>query len=158
METDLTSILIGLASLATFFIPIGLYQFSQKRKTKQTEKAFLNAAAKHRLSINKHEILRNGIAIGIDGSKQTLLHVIGNESRIIRLSTVANIKSYKSLKKEDVEDGSHINIQETGIHIHLQNQGAVKVPVFRGKEGSTLGDETRIAERWIRTIRETRNQ
>lgn len=157
METDLTSILIGLASLATFFIPIGLYQFLQKRKAKLTEKAFFSAAAKFRLSINRHDILRNGIAIGIDDSKQTILHVIGEDSRIIHLSTIAGIKSYKSLKKEDLEDGSHINIQETGIHIHLQNRGAVKIPVFRGKEGSTLGDETRIAERWIRTIQEARN-
>lgn len=154
MEIDLTSIIIGIAALSTFFIPIGIHQFSQMNKFKNTRKSFDNAAKLYSLHIDDMEVLRNGIAIGIATENNCILHLKNQKETIIELHDVQSGKPFKNLRSETAGDGIKTNTVEMGIHIKFkQNQiSDMKLPLFEGNEGSIFGDEDITIHRWIDKI------
>jgi hypothetical protein len=151
MEIDLTSIIIGIAALSTFFVPIGMHQFSQKRKLNKTKKVFEAAAEKNGLQIHEMEVLRNGVAIGIDINQENVLYIENGNKTLIGLRKIAGCKLYKHQRKDTLADGSKAVIHEQGIQLnfHTRSNDDVVLLFFQGKEGSTYGDEGIIIERWI---------
>lgn len=151
MEIDLTSIIIGIAALSTFFIPIGIHQFSQKNKFKKTRKSFQDASEAYNLHIDDMEVLRNGFAIGIDIQNHCILHVKDQKETLFELEDVRNCKFFKDHRTREADDGSKTQTEVMGIHIMFnQNQSReIKLPLF---EGSTFGGEEVTIHRWIDKI------
>jgi hypothetical protein len=154
MEIDLTSVIIGIAALSTFFIPIGIHQFSQKYKFKKTRKSFDDAAKVYDLHIDDMEILRNGFAIGINTQQHCILHLNNQKESIIELDDVQNCKLFKDLCSEIADNGTKIHTVRMGIHIKFKHNRSleIKLPLFEGKEGSIFGDEEVTIHRWIYKI------
>lgn len=155
MDIDLTSILIGITALSTFFIPIGMHQFSQWRKMNSTRNAFKNAARNYELHIDTQEILRNGTAIGLDIPGRSLLHFKNGKETLIGLEDILSCSFFKQLHKDSENGGSGSKILTIGIQIVLNKSQTRKLnlPLFEGKEGFTFGDEERIAKEWIQKIK-----
>jgi hypothetical protein len=150
METDLTSIIIGLASLATFFVPIGIYQHHEKKGQKEAKKRFLNKAEEIGFQIGDVEILRNHAAIGIGKNYEQLLYVLENEYEIVELTDVVDCTVFKN-QKQDAGRGDG-GIRQIGLRLKLHKGSGIKLPVFEGKEGTQIGDEGLIVQRWIEKI------
>ncbi|REL24540.1 hypothetical protein DYD21_18300 [Rhodohalobacter sp. SW132] len=155
MDIDLTSILIGITALSTFFIPIGMHQFSQWRKQSKTRNVFENAARNYGLKFDTSEILRDGTAIGIDIPNRMFLHLKSGNDTLIGLDDIQSCSFYKHQQKKRADDGSESQILIIGIQIVLKKSQTRKLnlPIFEGKEGFTFGDEERVTERWIKNIR-----
>jgi hypothetical protein len=149
METDLTSVIIGLASLAIFMLPIGYYQLHEKKKTNDAKKQFLKRAADIGFQAGDFEILRNSASIGIGKNHEELLYVNRNQYHLVELTDVVNCSNYKNHKKVGSENGV---IQQVGIRIKLRKGLDVKLPFFEGAEGTMIGDEHIIVRRWIDRI------
>ncbi|CAN5327000.1 hypothetical protein BH23BAC3_BH23BAC3_35220 [soil metagenome] len=154
MEIDLTSIIIGIAALSTFFVPIGLHQFSHKRNIKKTQEYFESVAENNGLQIDHMEVLRNGIAMGIVVHRQIIIHIKNSTETLLDMKTIASCSFYKHQRKEGTQAGDLCVIQELGIQIALQNRHnrELKLILFEGKEGITFGDEDVIIRRWIDKI------
>lgn len=151
MEIDIVSIIIGIASLATFFVPIGLYQLSVKRKKHSLQTVFKGAVEKNALHIDESDFLRNEIAIGIDLQKKIILHVHKGIDTLLDIRTMKSCRSYKQERREKAENGSLTITLEMGIqiaHRHGTNLD-VKVPLFQAREGSVYGDESIIINKWV---------
>jgi hypothetical protein len=156
METDLTSIIIGLASLATFLVPIGYYQLHEKKGLKEVKKHFLKKADDLGFQTGDIEILRNRAAIGMDKNNEELLYLHGNRFELIELTNVVHCSIFTNQKKDlDSDDGV---IQQIGIHVKLQNGVGIKLLIFEGKEGTLFGDERLIAQHWIGKINSAHNE
>lgn len=154
MEIEITSIIIGIVALSTFFIPIGLYQFSQKQIIKKARKSFDAAAEKTGLHINQMEIIRNGVAIGIDLQQQIVLHVRNGIETLTDIKNVSGCKLFKHQRKDMMGHDNSSFIQQMGILItfHKSQHKDLKLLFFEGKEGSTFGDEGVIIHRWVKNI------
>jgi len=155
MEIDLTSIIIGIAALSTFFVPIGMHQFSQWRNENTTRNLFENKALLYSLTIDSSEIFRSNSALGLDLLNRTLLHLKDGKETLIELDDVQNCSSFKHARKQLNNDGTELHILSLGIQISLKTSQTRKMelPLFEGKEGFTFGDEELIIERWVKTIR-----
>ena len=151
MEIDLTSIIVAIVALCIFFIPIGIYQFSQKKKLKKTQKSFDDAAQKNNLHIDEKEVLRNGFAIGIDTQNHCILHLSDQKETIIELDDVQSCKLFKDLRRATTVDGTRTHTVVIGIHIKFkQNRNlGLKLSLFEGK---AFGGEKVIIQRWIDKI------
>ena len=154
MEIDLTSIIIGLAALSTFFVPIGLYQISQKQIIKKAKTTFDAATQKNRLQIDQMEIIRNGVGIGIDLQQQIMLHVRNGTETLTDLKNVAGCKFFKDHRKNIPGNDNGSYYQEMGIQIIFPGSQSreLKLLFFEGKEGNTFGDEEVIIHRWVKNI------
>jgi hypothetical protein len=150
METDLTSVIIGLASLAIFMLPIGYYQLHEKKMTKDAKKQFLKRADDLGFQAGDFEVLRNGATIGIGKNLEELLYVNRNQYHLVELTDVVNCSNYKNHMK-DLGSENDV-IQQVGIRIKLRKGLDVKLSVFEGKEGTMVGDEQIIVRRWIDRI------
>lgn len=153
MEIDLTSIIIGIAALSSFFIPIGIHQFSQKNKFNKTRKTFYTAEF-YSLHIDDMEVLRNGFAIGIDTENHCILHMKNQKETIIELHDVQSTRLFKDLRSEKADDGTKTKTVSMGIHMKFkQNQSReMKLPLFEGGEGSLFGGEYVKIHTWIDKI------
>lgn len=154
MEIDLTSIIIGIAALSTFFIPIGIHQYSQKHKVKKTRKSFDTAAETYSLHIDDMEVLRNRIAIGIDIENHCILHLKNQKETIMEIDDVQSCKLFKNHRSETKDDGTKTHIVVMGIHIKFKQirSQEMKLPLFEVNEGSIFGDEEITIHRWIGKI------
>lgn len=154
METDITSIIIAILALSIFFVPIGLYQYSEKQKIKNTKKIFDNAAKKYGLKANDLQVLRNKMAIGIDLENHALLHVNHNNETLLDIRNIENCKLYKVQKTLPSEDGLSRTYVEMGICVMLRKgkKHKVKLPFYLDKEGNFFGDENPAIQNWISKI------
>jgi len=150
METDLTSVIIGLALLAIFMLPIGYYQLQEKKKTKDDKKQFLKRAGDLGFQAGDFEILRSRASIGLGKNHEELLYVKGNQYQLIELADIVNCTNYKNHKKDLGSNDSVI--QQVGIRIKLRKGLDARLPIFEGKEGTMIGDEQLVVQRWIDRI------
>src|SRR6056297_2921023 len=132
METDLTSIIIGLASLATFFVPIGYYELHEKKSLKEARKRFLKKASEIGFQTVDVKILRNHAAMGIGKNNEQLLYVHGNQYELVEIADVVNLCMYKRNNKNSENEV----FQQIGVRLNLHKGVSVELPVFEGKEGT----------------------
>ena len=151
METDITSIIIGLVSLATFFVPIGYYELHEKMCLNDARRQFLKKADEIGFQTGEIEILRNRTAMGIGKNHEQLLYVRGNQYEMIELKNVVDCEIYKNQKKNP-DSGDGIT-QQIGIRLKLHKGLEKKLPIFEGKEGLLFGDEQLIVHHWIGKIK-----
>ena len=156
METDLTSIIIGLASLAVFLVPIGYYQHQEKKSLKEAKKQFLKIAADVGFQASGVEILRNRAAIGLDVNHEQLLYVRGSQYEMIELTEVVECKMFRSHKKSS--DNQSEVIQQIGLCLKIQKSLDIKLLFFEGKEGTLIGDEDITLQRWIESVNRARKE
>jgi len=148
METDLTSIIIGLASLATFFVPIGYYELHEKKSLKEARKRFLKKASEIGFQTVDVKILRNHAAMGIGKNNEQLLYVHGNQYELVEIADVVNLCMYKRNNKNSENEV----FQQIGVRLNLHKGVSVELPVFEGKEGTLIGEERIIVQHWIGKI------
>ena len=96
MEIDITSVVIGLASLATFAIPIGYDQLKGKRTESRAKQQFLSTSANIGFQHGQFDLLRNQAVIGIGKNNEELLYV--KDSDNYSLVELRNIIGYDTFK------------------------------------------------------------
>lgn len=154
MEIDITSVIIGLASLATFAVPIGYDQLKVKRAESRAKRQFLATAINAGFQHGNFDILGNYAAIGIGNNSEELLYVKNDtDYSLLELSNLSGCSPYKSQKKVPDSSGNPQAIIERGIRLSFSTTGDVKLPVFEGRNGTQHGDESIIIERWISMIK-----
>jgi|SRR6056297_909621 len=153
MEIDITSVVIGIASLATFAVPIGYDQFKVKRAKRKSEEQFLNSASETGFVHGSFEVLHNGAAIGICLNREELLYVKKSSAyTLIELCDVTSSSTYKSESVLTDNNGLKQNFKEMGIKLSTRHSGDIKIPVFEGRDGTQRGNESLIIERWMSKI------
>ncbi|WP_069131183.1 hypothetical protein [Rhodohalobacter halophilus] len=158
METDIASIVIGLASIATFLIPIGYYQMKEKNGVKKAKNRFLTIAEDVGFQTGEVDVLRNRAAIGIDRNSEELLYVNHGSHELIELGNIDQALFYKSNMQVPGESGDQQNIQELGIRFKMRTGNDVKLPVFEGRDGTQIGDERIIVQGWIHKIESAKRE
>lgn len=154
METDITSIIIGVVAMSTFIIPIGIHELTQRNKSRKTRKTLYAAAAIHDLQIDEMEVLRNGIAIGMDTQKRCILHINKNSENVIHLKDIQSCRIFKDSFTEAADDDTKIIYQSMGIHITFNKHHGkeLKLPLFAEKDGATFGGDEVSIRKWIGNI------
>lgn len=153
MEIDITSVVIGIASLATFAVPIGYDQFKVKRAKRKAEQYFLTTASDIGFEHGPFEMVHNGATIGIGLNNEELLYVKNSSTyQLVELCDVTSFSTYKSERVLTDNDGLKQNFKEMGIKLSTRHSGDIKLPVFEGRDGTQHGDESLIIERWLSKI------
>jgi len=101
METDLTSVVIGIAALAAFIVPILYLDYYKKWASKQLEKKFLDIARQHNATIAQSDSWRGRYVIGVDKNAGILVYLKkmrGEEDKhvVIGLSGIINAQKKTS--------------------------------------------------------------
>jgi hypothetical protein len=153
MQIDISSVIIGLASLATFAVPIGYDQYKVKRAKSRAKKQFLDTSANVGFQYDSYDILGNSAVIGIGKNSEELLYVKNDtDHRLIELRNLTSCRSYETQDKIVADDGSHRNMKEVGIRLTVSENGKIKLPVFEGRDGTQRGNESIVVEKWISRI------
>lgn len=153
MDIDITSVVIGIASLATFAVPIGYDQIKVKRFRRNAERNFEKASSDLGFTRGSFDVLQNGAAIGIGLNNEELLYAKSDSNyQLIELNRVTTCRSYKNETAVTGNDGHQQVHKEMGIKVHIRNSEDVKLPVFQGRDGFQRGDESMIIERWMSNI------
>ena len=153
MEIDITSVVIGIASLATFAVPIGYDQFKVKRAKRKAEQQFLKTATDIGFEHGPFEMLQNDATIGIGLNNEELLYV--KDSSTYKLVELCDVTSCSTFKSESVltdNDGLKQSFKEMGIKLSTRHSGNLKLPVFEGRDGTQHGNESLIIERLMSNI------
>lgn len=158
MEIDITSVIIGLASLATFAIPIGYDQLKGKHKASKAKQQFFTISADTGFQYGQFDLLGNYAVIGLGKNSEELLYVKDSDNyKLLELCAITSCTSYKS--KTKVNSGtSGQTMKEMGLRLGRKNGGDIRLPVFEGRDGTQHGDETVIIEQWIGRINTARKQ
>jgi len=159
MEIDITSVVIGLASLATFAIPIGYDQLKGKRTESRAKQQFLSTSANIGFQHGQFDLLRNQAVIGIGKNNEELLYVKDSDNySLVELRNITSCQQYKSQKKVPDGGNSDQTMKEIGLRINHQNGNEIKLPVFEGRDGTQRGDESIVVESWMSRIIAARNK
>lgn len=154
MEIEISSIIIGILSLATFFIPILYSQKKQKSLHTKMLAKFLEIAANHQLNITINDTPGGRYAIGLDETQQKLLYIdeTGDSGHrvIIDLKDVRSVKQINIQHSVKTHVGSTTVIDRLGIKLAFRNhQLNDNILLFYvGKNGLPLGNELELVRRW----------
>lgn len=153
MEIDITSVIIGLISLATFALPIGYDQIKVKRSKQHAEQQFLKTASDLEFKHESFEVLQNKAAVGLSLPKDKLLYVKSTDDyKFFELRNVISCSPYKSDSMTTDKDGHRQTWKEMGIKVSFRNSGDIRLPVFEGRDGTQQGIESLYIERWMSNI------
>lgn len=152
METDFMSVLIGLASIATFLVPIGYYQMKEKNGVQKAKKQFLQAAMEHGFQAGEYDVLRNRAVIGIGRNGEELLYVHDAGFELVEICDLNQASLYKKTQSVAGEHGEPQKNQVLGLQLKMNDGGHVRLPVFEGRDGTQAGDERIIIQGWIHKI------
>jgi len=153
MQIEISSVIIGLASLATFAVPIGYDQYKVKRAESRAKKQFLDTSANVGFQYDSYDILGNSAVIGIGKNGEDLLYMKNDtEHSLIEMRNLTSCRPYESQEKIVAEDGSHRNMKEVGIRLTVSETRVIKLPVFEGRDGTQRGNESIVVEKWISRI------
>jgi len=158
METDFASIVIGLASIAIFLVPIGYYQVKEKSGVRKAKQQFMSLANDIGFQAGEIEVLRNRAVIGIDSTGEELLYVKDDEHQIAELVSIDQAAFYKSKQIEEDERGKSQNITEMGVRLKMRGSPDLKLCFFRGRDGTQVGDERIIIQGWIHKIESAKKE
>jgi hypothetical protein len=158
METDLMSVVIGLASIATFLVPIGYYQMKEKAGVKKAKKQFLYAAMEHGFQPGEYDVLRNRAVIGIGRNGEELLYVHDAVFELVEICDLNQATLYKKTQSVSGENGEQQKNQVLGLQLKMKKGGHIRLPVFEGRDGTQAGDERIIIQGWIRKIESAKKE
>lgn len=158
METDLTSVIIGLTSLSIFMAPIFIYQISLKKAENKLLRALKQFAVSENIRLDEKELFRNGYAIGMDGTKKELIWIHNSpelplQKKEILLEKYDTCSVYKSqIRTAD----SGLKLFEIGLSLK-SNKGAIpteNITLFSADEARLAGDETIRADEWKKKVQQ----
>lgn len=158
METDLTSVIIGLTSLAIFMAPIFIYQVSLKKTEKKLLRALKKFAVSRNIFLDEKELFRSGYAIGIDATKKELVWIHDSPETPVREKGLS-LEQYDTctVYKSNIRAAnSGLKLWETGLSLK-SNKGSVpteNIPLFSADEARLAGDETIRADKWKKKIQQ----
>lgn len=158
METDIASIVIGLASIATFLVPIGYYQMKEKKGVKTAKRQFIAVAEDLGFQPVEVVVLRNLAAIGLGKNGEKLLYVNKSKRELIEIVNIDQSVFYKSTQSEHRQNGEPQMLQELGIRLKMRTDSDIKLPVFEGRDGTQIGDERIIVQGWIQKIESAKRE
>lgn len=150
METDITSVVIGIAALACFFVPIFYLEVYKKRTTKKFEKKFNDLALKSNMALSKHNTWHNSYAIGLDYKKGRILYLNSkNGQDVIHQIDLSEVVKCRIFRENDFNLTTN-----TGIVFAYRNASKpeLKLEFYLSENGYTLGDEIILAEKWAGLI------
>lgn len=158
MEIEISSIIIGILSLATFFIPILYSQRRQKSLHTKMFAKFMEVAANQQLNITRSDTPGGRYAIGLDEIQDKLLYL--DETGDSGQRVVIDLKDVRSVKQVNIQHGvkTHVGsttvIDRLGIKITYRNhQIHDKTLLFyEGKSGLPLGNELELMRRWEKIV------
>lgn len=154
MEIEISSIIIGILSLATFFIPILYSQRKQKSLHKKMFTNFLKIAGNYQLNITISDTPGGRYAIGLDENQDKLLYL--DESVDPGQRVLIDLKDVRSVKQVNIQHnvkthaGFTTVIDRLGIKLIIHNhQLSDKTLLFyEGKSGLPLGNELDLIRKW----------
>ena len=152
MEIDFASIIIGLASIAIFLVPVGYFQIKEKNNIKNAKRQFLETAQDLGFQAGEFDILKNRAVIGIDKNREELLYVNKTGHNLIQLVDVEQPGQFKSSQTVADDSGTEQLVREIGLQLKMREGGRIRLPVFEGRDGTQTGNEQLIIQDWVHKI------
>lgn len=158
MKIDIVSLIIAALGLASFFVPIGWYQITQKRKTKKLTDELFQFAKDNNINLTSHEVWGNCYAIGIDHETKKLLYFKHNEKTdkkvVIDLAEIEKCKVSNITKTFRTQRESFGVTNNIRLVFHYRNpkKDPTFLEIYDGEYGKTLTTEISVANKWARTI------
>lgn len=158
MKVDLTSVIISIFALATFFVPIAWYHFSQKAKMKKLTDMLNQYADENKASLTSHEIWGDCYALGIDEKNKKLLYLKTNKDNeevlFIDLSEIDRCKVVNGTKnipgtKANMSVTNNIRLQ---LHYKASGKASDFLEIYDGENGKSLTSEISVANKWSKSI------
>lgn len=157
---DLTILLIGIASVAVFIVPIYFLQRSNKREDINKQKKFVKLAEQNGVMVSKFD-LWNENGIGLDESKKKLF--VTNTLNEKSVSTTIDLVDYSMCKL--VNDSRTVKTKHNKttvverITLNLKpansNQLDTTIVFYDKNANPQLNNEFMLAEGWEKLLNET---
>lgn len=156
-KMDLTTLLIGVAALAIFIVPVLMIQVANRRRDKRRIKAFKQLAAQNGLTLTKYDTWGES-CIGVDEEKKKVYFSTGSNGQAS--STLVNLSDVQTCSVSS--DGKSLKTKEYNsalterVSLDFWN-GNGKQPeksflFFDKSIDSTLTDELLLAQKWEKII------
>ncbi|WP_162055025.1 hypothetical protein [Pontibacter pamirensis] len=147
---DITSVIIGLISLALFAVPVMLIQRKQKQQKQKQLQHFLDIAQQQQLTITQHDLWNHHFAIGIDTEQSILLFLKkraeGEGMLLLHLSEVAACR-VNNVNRE-VAGNRVIDLIELRFTFQVSGLREQAVEFYNREESMSLNEELLLAEKW----------
>lgn len=158
MDIDITSIIIAIAGLSTFFVPIAFDKHKKKNQAKQHLSVFIQDAAAQNIQITEYDVWHEKSIIGID--KTSGFIVCRNElstkpeTVIIDLSEVQRCKMFKSDRSVIMQGKTLLVTDKVGLLFTHKNQKKPdkKLVFYDAGRGPALSVEIPLSEKWATII------
>jgi hypothetical protein len=152
MEIEISSIIIGVIFLSTFFIPIFWYQISEKRNQKNDALKLKAAASEHNFTISDYDIWGNGYAIAIDKENFRVLFMEPGQDlkpviTLMALDKILHCRPFSEARNVKIGSHNQTVIDRTGIVLHIGKE-KMKLHFFDGTKGKTLLSELELTQKW----------
>jgi hypothetical protein len=166
MDIDLSSIIMGIAFLSTFFVPIAWYQLSEKKKKSRAEHALTGAAQEANLNLSHHDTWAGKYGIGLDVEKQVLIWLHLSESADINKTVTVNLheaaRCTMKVSERIIKGLKGAAPVTESIALHIAYRSSSKKPVilefFNATSGTTQSTEHALSKKWARMIGEQLKQ
>lgn len=158
MKVDLSSVIISIFALATFFVPIAWYHISQKAKVKKLTDMINQFADEKKISLTNREIWGDCYALGIDEKNKQLLYLKLNKDDEVKvsvdLSEIDHCKVVNGTKNIRGAKGSMSLTNNIRLQLHYRKSGKASdfLEIYDGENGKSLTSEISIANKWSKTI------
>jgi cbb3-type cytochrome oxidase subunit 3 len=160
MDIEISSILMGILFLSTFFVPITWHQLSEKKKKNRTNHVLLEAARSANLNLALQDTWAGKFGIGLDSEKQQLIWVqmpvTPEEARtvIVQLREVA--RCTPKVSERHIKGLKNTTSVIEGIALQFTWRKPGKKPLlldfYRDTHGAIQSTEYALANKWAGLI------
>lgn len=163
MEIDLTSVIIAIVGLSTFFVPIAFDKHKKNNQSKKHLSQFIQDTKHQNIQITEYDIWHEKNIIGIDKTSGFVAHrnelTAKPETVFIELSEVQRCKMFKSDRSVIMQGKTLLVTDKVGllfIHKNLKKPDK-KLIFYDAGRGPALSVEIPLSEKWAIIINSNLN-
>jgi hypothetical protein len=158
MEIDITSIIIAVVGLSTFFVPIAYDKHKKKSQSKQHLSKFMQDAVDQNIQITEYDVWHEKNIIGIDKTSGFVAYrnelSANPETVVIDLSEVQRCRRYKTDRSVIMQGKTVLVTDKVGLLFTFKDQkkADLKLIFYSAVNGTALSVEIPLSEKWSAMI------
>jgi len=158
MDIDITSIIIAVAGLSTFFVPIAFDKYKKKNQANKHVSELMKDAELQNIRITDYDVWHETNIIAIDKTSGFLVYrneFQGKpETVTLDLSRVQRCRMFKSDRSVIMQGKTVMVTDKVGILLTLtdQKKPEKKLVFYHADKGPALSVEIPLAEKWASLI------
>lgn len=158
MDIDLSSVIISILALSSFFVPIYYSEVYKKRTSKTFEAYFMDQARQHNISLAQYDSWRDYYAIGMDENAGNVCYLKKkngqNHFRMVALSGIKKCRVSKTDSKVKTPNGEQKVTNRVELAFMYENSDKADeiLEFYTDEYGDTLRNEVPLAGKWSSMI------